>query len=235
MPSGKQTTTQTPSPLDAARAKFAQQLGPYLMPQLISGLTGQPTAEQGLATLNVQNQLKSQLGRMGVSPGDPRMFELFRKTTEGMTKPSADIFNTAMQLYTGTPGVGGGTSTTTQPGAIETVGGLANMGMSTAMMLSLLGVISSQELKQDIEPMESGECLKKVCSLRSVGYKWKHSAEKDAGLIAEELTEVIPEAGAMVGGYNGIKPLTVIGYLVESIKQLNNEITELKAQIGGDG
>ena len=122
-----------------------------------------------------------------------------------------------------------------------TLTGLANVGSAAAtsyamikMLPMLAAGISSKELKQDIAPLIPEDCLKKVCSLRGVEYKWKHTAEPDAGLIAEELAEVIPEAHAMVQGYNGIKPLTVIGYLVESIKQLNNEITDLREQLGGE-
>lgn len=284
MGSSSNTVVEKSSPLDQQRAKYAGMIGPYIMQYIMEGMGGVPSSQQALAALNMQNQLKQSLGRVGVNPGDPRMFEMFRRTTEGMTKPSADIMSTALSLYTGIPGTGGGSTTTTNPGLMGTLGGIANLGMAglgaygigqmaglygapaaatglglgtTALAAHsigagigggaaagyglaqtfgpLLALGSSIELKQDIEPMESQECLEKVCSLRSVGYKWKHSEEQDAGLIAEELTEVIPEAGAMVGGYNGIKPLTVIGYLVESIKQLNNEITELKAQIGGDG
>jgi len=135
-------------------------------------------------------------------------------------------------------GGGGLTGLTTGLGTLgSTVGtGVMTGARAAANLVTKVPFVfsSSRDLKQDIEPLESEDCLKRVCSLRSVGYTWKHNAEHDAGLIAEELMEVIPEAGGTVGGYNGIKPLTVIGYLVESIKQLNNELNALKAQNGGD-
>ena len=245
-------TVEKESELDKQRAKFASLIGPHIMDYLMQGMGGVPSSQQTQANLNVNNQLRYNLGRMGVNPGDPRMFEMFRKNTEGMTKPSSDIMSAALSLYAGTPGTGGGSQTTSNAGLMGTMQGIGSLGAAglaaygigkaaglwggtTALAAAApVAMASSIDLKQDIEPLASEDCLKKVCSLRSVGYRWKHNAEPDAGLIAEELMEVIPEAGAMVGGYNGIKPLTVIGYLVESIKQLNNELKALKAQDGGD-
>ena len=109
-----------------------------------------------------------------------------------------------------------------------------NQSAGTALGgMGMAGMFSSRELKQDIESLDQRACLNKVCALRGVGYKWIHNTEEDAGLIAEELEEIIPEAVVMIDGYKGVKPLTIIGYLVESIKQVNSELNDLKLNLGG--
>ena len=290
---GSTSTSQAPSLLDSIRAEFAGRLGPDVLGKIFGGLRDFPTADQMVDLYSQWRATSGGLGNAGVGPGDPRMLEQFGKATKDAFGVNHDALNAALQLFTGTPGVTGGSSSKTSPGAMGTLGSVANLGLGAASLGSAIGggsaalagsgsvgagagsamgfgagaggtsalgsgagasaaaagggsslssllaflpffSWSSRALKQDIEPLESEDCLKKVCSLRSVGYIWKHNAEPDAGLIAEELMEVIPEAGGLVGGYNGIKPLTVIGYLVESIKQLNNELNALKAQNGGD-
>jgi len=73
-------------------------------------------------------------------------------------------------------------------------------------------------------------CLEKVCQLQGVEFTWKGTRVRDAGLIAERVGEVVPEASAKIMGYDGISVLALVGYLVESVKELRQEIVELKAQ-----
>jgi hypothetical protein len=66
-----------------------------------------------------------------------------------------------------------------------------------------------------------------VNSLRGVSFDWKENGKSSYGVIAQELEEVLPELvnnGEVKSvNYNGI-----IGVLIEAVKELKNEIEELK-------
>ena len=119
-----------PSPLDQLRGQAIGKLGPDAMYAIIRGMRGMASPKEMMGNLNMQQQFKHQMGRMGGTPGDLRMHEFFRQSTEGMTYPRMDAMNAALQMYTGIPGVGGGSRTNTQPGAAGIMGGLGNLAMA---------------------------------------------------------------------------------------------------------
>jgi len=136
-------------------------------------------------------------------------------------------------VFRGESSLAGGTAGYNNPGmnplqAISGGIGLAGQAMgAAAMVMPFLG-LSSEKLKEDIVPLDS--CLEKVCQLQGVEFTWKGTRVRDAGLIAERVGEVVPEASAKIMGYDGISVLALVGYLVESVKELRQEIVELKAQ-----
>ena len=91
---------------------------------------------------------------------------------------------------------------------------------------------SDRRLKENIEVVP--KALDKVQLLNGVTFDWKRNGEKSAGVIAQEVLEVLPEAVKEVtplGG--GANYLTVnyhalISILIESIKELKTELEELK-------
>ena len=95
------------------------------------------------------------------------------------------------------------------------------------------GIITAQDFdslsdvnyKENIITIESA--LDKVDQLRGVKFDWKQNGNPSFGVIAQELEEVLPE---LVHGedpktvnYNGI-----IGVLIEAIKELKEELDQLK-------
>jgi hypothetical protein len=89
---------------------------------------------------------------------------------------------------------------------------------------------SDIRLKTNIEVIP--DALNKVCSLRGVTYNRLDTKERQTGLIAQELYEVLPEAvhiGADEEQTMSVAYGNVIGLLVESIKELRAEIEALKA------
>ena len=64
-------------------------------------------------------------------------------------------------------------------------------------------------------------------SLRGVSFDWKESGKKSYGVIAQELEQILPElvsdTDPKTVNYNGI-----IGVLIEAVKELKNEVDELK-------
>lgn len=135
---GGSNTVNSQSPLDIQRAITAGRFAPDVMFSLLRGIRGMPNPKELLANLNMQQQLKHQMGRMGIAPGDLRMHEFMRQAAEGMTYPRMDAMNAALQMYTGIPGVGGSSSTTNNPGAAGVMGGLGNLGLSTGLGLKMI-------------------------------------------------------------------------------------------------
>ena len=97
------------------------------------------------------------------------------------------------------------------------------------------GSPSDKRLKENIKPIESA--LDKVVKLQGVTFDWKKSdsildIKEDIGFIAQDVKEVIPELvrenedGMLSMRHQGIAPI-----LLEAIKELKQEIDELKKQI----
>ena len=97
------------------------------------------------------------------------------------------------------------------------------------------GVVSATEfsatsdirVKQDILTIENA--LDKVSQLRGVSYKIKDSGLDNIGLIAQEVELVLPQV--VRDNDQGFKSVTygnIVGLLIEAIKELKQEIDELK-------
>ena len=66
--------------------------------------------------------------------------------------------------------------------------------------------------------------LEKICSIRGVGFNFKDNKKKHAGIIAQEVDLVIPEAVNKTNNDKwSVNYNTFIGYLIESVKVLNKE------------
>ena len=112
-------------------------------------------------------------------------------------------------------------------------------GLITGSEMVLSGIATASEFdalsdinyKKNIKTVENG--LDKIISLRGVSYDWKQSDRPSYGVIAQELEEVLPE---LVHGGFGDDPKTVnyngiIGVMIESIKELKQEVETLKKLI----
>jgi hypothetical protein len=100
---------------------------------------------------------------------------------------------------------------------------------------------SDERKKENIKTIPNA--LEKVLQLRGVNFDWKENAKvvkgrHSGGLIAQEVLPVIPEAIFVdvndkdVKDALGLDTTPIIGYLVEAIKELKNEIDVLKARVG---
>ena len=93
-------------------------------------------------------------------------------------------------------------------------------------------ISSDRRLKENIEVIPNA--LDKVQALNGVSFDWKKTGEKSAGVIAQEVQEVLPEAVKEVTPVSGGDSHLTVNYhaltsiLIESIKELKAEIEELK-------
>ena len=91
---------------------------------------------------------------------------------------------------------------------------------------------SDRRLKENIEPVS--DALKKVQALNGVSFDWKKTGEKSAGVIAQEVIGVLPEAVKEVTPVGGGESHLAVNYhaltsiLIEAIKELKAELDEHK-------
>jgi len=86
---------------------------------------------------------------------------------------------------------------------------------------------SDMTLKQDFIPINNS--LNIISQLTGFGFTWKESKEKAYGLSAQEVEKVIPEiVRDRPDGTKGINYMNLTAFLVEAIKDLKQEIEELK-------
>ena len=100
--------------------------------------------------------------------------------------------------------------------------------------LTVTGDINSTSdinLKKDIAPVENA--LDKICKINGVEFEWKNTNQKSIGVIAQEIESILPElvTNMIDNNENEIKTVNyngLIGVLIEAVKELKNDIDELK-------
>lgn len=86
---------------------------------------------------------------------------------------------------------------------------------------------SDKRLKSDIEKIESG--LEKVCKLSGYTFVKEGQDHRVAGVIAQEVLQVLPEAVTGTEDTNySVAYGNMVGLLIEAIKDLKAEVDELK-------
>lgn len=81
--------------------------------------------------------------------------------------------------------------------------------------------------KEEVKPLVNA--LEKVSQIQGVSFRWKDGGE-DAGVIAQQVQELIPEAVVMEyeSGKLSVNAAALIGYLVAAVRELKAEVEELK-------
>jgi predicted acyltransferase (DUF342 family) len=91
-----------------------------------------------------------------------------------------------------------------------------------------LNSTSDVNLKENIKTIENS--LKTVNSLRGVSFDWRETGESSYGVIAQELEEILPELVSQ-GETKSVNYNGLIGVLIEAVKELSNELKELKKKV----
>ena len=110
------------------------------------------------------------------------------------------------------------------------------MTLSGSGNLTIAGSLtqnSDRRIKDNIAPIT--DALSKTCALQGSTYtRTDKGQDKDkvhAGLIAQDVEAVLPEAVGEIDGIKTIDYSSVIALLVESIKDLKSEVNDLKTQL----
>ena len=94
---------------------------------------------------------------------------------------------------------------------------------------------SDRELKNNILPITNP--LEKINSIGGYSFDWNEDKQhiyngKDYGVIAQEIEQVLPElVQTRENGYKAVKYDKLVSLLIEGIKELSNEVEELKRKI----
>jgi len=96
---------------------------------------------------------------------------------------------------------------------------------------------SDERLKDNIEVIENS--LDKVGEIRGVTFNWNEESPewakergRDVGVIAQEVRKVLPEIVVeRTNGYLGVDYKRIIPLLIESIKELKQEVEDLKKKV----
>jgi hypothetical protein len=98
------------------------------------------------------------------------------------------------------------------------------------------GTPSDKSLKENIQTISNA--LEKVKKLRGVSFNWKEKPgdildiKEDLGFIAQEVKDVLPElVRTNEDGKMSLRQASIIPLLVEAIKELQDQIDELKSKL----
>ena len=94
---------------------------------------------------------------------------------------------------------------------------------------------SSLRYKTDVQPIGSADALAAVLKLQGVTYsrKDKTAPRLWTGLIAEDVVKIIPSVVLLNddGQPDSIAYTELVPYLIESVKQLNSQVTSLSTEV----
>ena len=95
-------------------------------------------------------------------------------------------------------------------------------------------ISSDLKLKENIEIVSNP--IEKVEALRGVTFDWKRDGKKSAGVIAQDVEKVLPQAVRETRGLHDAEPYKTVNYhaltsiFIEAIKELSARVKELEAK-----
>ena len=102
---------------------------------------------------------------------------------------------------------------------------VTNLNASQTIIAQHFDSISDNKVKENVQTVENA--LEIINALRGVSFDWKKTGNKSYGVIAQEISKILPELvkdGEIKSvNYNGL-----VGVLIEAVKELSAEIESLK-------
>ena len=95
-------------------------------------------------------------------------------------------------------------------------------------------IASDEKLKENINLIDNP--IEKIKQIRGVTFDWKRDGKKSAGVIAQDIEKILPEAVKEVHGlkddesYKTVNYNSLISILIESVKELTARVEELEAK-----
>ena len=175
-------------------------------------------------TTNYVSGIKTRLDAEGVVSGSTQI----TKTLQNVTDAGASTSN-AITISNSTA------STSSTTGALIVTGGVGVGGSVNVAGDVVAYSTSDRRLKDNIQPIESP--LEKISKIGGYSFDWNVDKQniykgKDYGVIAQEIEEILPElVENRENGYKAVKYDRLVSLLIEGIKDLSNQVTELKEKI----
>jgi hypothetical protein len=89
---------------------------------------------------------------------------------------------------------------------------------------------SDARMKTDVQTINSA--LDKVSAIRGVSFTRIDTGKRDIGVIAQEVVQVLPEVvHKMEGGNLGVAYGSMVGIIIEALKELRNEVEAIKDEV----
>lgn len=89
-----------------------------------------------------------------------------------------------------------------------------------------IGAYSDRRLKSNLVPIENA--LDKLCFLTGYTYDMSLNNRREAGLIAQEVDQVLPEVVVRNGEYLGLDYSRIVALIIQAVKELKLEIEKIK-------
>ena len=120
---------------------------------------------------------------------------------------------------------------TTTPNATFQVAGTSRLVGNVTVTGSVsasgdFNTASDSRLKENVLTIDNA--LNKTTQLNGVYYNMIGQTDRRVGVIAQDIEKILPEVVSQDGDYKAVSYGSIIGLLIEAIKELNNEIIELK-------
>lgn len=166
-----------------------------------------------------------ELGELALNTNDGRLFT--RKYNVG-------IGSTVTLLNVWTENIGGGAyyndgniviGTDNPTSKLTVQGDILVSGVTTSTDFNSASDI---KLKENIQPIENP--IDKILQINGVSFNWKEDGRSSMGVIAQEVEQIFPEL-VNTAEYKSVNYNGLIGVLIEVVKELKQEINELRGQI----
>jgi hypothetical protein len=201
------------SSLNAISAGGTTGISQYVLTSTGTGLIWQSlavTASSGVTGINVAEDFTSGLKYLAMQTG-------------AGTTQTTNISSNQLVYDSTTKNLGIGTTNPTAK--LHVIGDTYISGILTATDINSASDI---RLKTNIKPFEN--TLEKIVQINGVSFNWIDSNAKSGGIIAQDVEKVFPElvndGDHKTVNYNGL-----IGVLIESIKELKQEVEDLKSRL----
>jgi len=152
-----------------------------------------------------------------------------------ITKTLQDV-TTAGNTTDKTISITNGTASTSKTtGDLVVTGGIGIGGSVFAGGDVVAYASSDRRLKDDIQPIETP--LEKINAIGGYSFVWNEEKQniykgKDYGVIAQEIEQILPElVENRENGYKAVKYDRLVSLLIEGIKDLSQQVEELKQKI----
>jgi trimeric autotransporter adhesin len=163
-----------------------------------------------------------QLGELALNFNDGRLFT---------RREAVGIGSTVSLLNVWTENIGGGAYYNDGNIGVGTTNPTAKFEVSGTVKATDFDSLSDKNLKQNIKPIDSA--LEKIISINGVSFEWKCNQEPSIGVIAQEVENIFPEL-VNTEKYKSVNYNGLVGVLIAAVKELNAEVSELRAQINNN-
>ena len=119
-----------------------------------------------------------------------------------------------------------GTSSTVNPTFNASTSNLTYNPSTGTLSAVEMSATSDENLKENI--IQISNALNTVMQLKGVEYNWRNNGKKGMGLIAQDIEKIIPYLVTENENGKSVMYQNMIGLLIEAIKELKEEINQLK-------